>query len=109
MESIFKGFLGVFFLMLISFTGIGVIEASIEARKADTFLTESVSDIEAGHYNQYVISACRADAADRGYRLDVDIVGNDVGEYCGRARLSYQYEVPFLGLKQTHEVMAPIR
>ncbi len=109
MESIFKGFLGIFFLMVISFTGIGVIEASIEARNADTFLSESVSSIEAGHYNRQVISACMTDADSRGYQLDVEIVGNDVGECCGRARLLYQYRVPVLGLRQTHEVVEDIR
>ena len=109
MESIFKGFLGIFFLMIISFAGIGVIEASIEARNADAFLSESVSDIEAGHYNSQVILACKEDAASRGYQLDVSIVGNDVGECCGRAKLWYQYRVPVLGLKQTHEVVEDIR
>lgn len=109
MESIFKGFLGIFFLMIISCTGIGVIEASIEARNADSFLSESVSSIEAGHYNRQVISACMADAISRGYLLDVDISGNDAGECCGRARLSYHYRVPILGLQQTHEVIEDIR
>lgn len=109
MESIFKGFLGMFFLLVLSFTGVGLIEASFDARKADSFLSESVGMIEAGHYRKTVVDACKSDAKSRGYELDVDVVENEQGECFGKATLSYCYRVPILGLEQEHEVVADIR
>lgn len=109
MESIFKGFLGMFFLLILSFTGVGLIEASIDARKADSFLSEAVELIEAGHYRDAVIDACASDAKSRGYELDIDIVENERGECFGTAKLSYSYRVPLLGLSQEHMAVADIR
>ena len=109
MESIFKSFLGIFFLLMLSCTGIGLVEASIDARGADSFLSSAVSQIEAAHYSRNVISDCQTDALSRGYRLEVDLSENDVGEYCGVAQLTYVYHVPLLGLSQTHVARENIR
>ena len=109
MESIFKSFLGIFFLLMLCCTGIGLVEASIEARGADSYLSRVVSQIEAGHYSSRVISDCKTDATSRGYELKVDIHKNDTGECCGIASLTYRYNVPLLGLSQKHVALADIR
>ncbi|MBR1630023.1 MAG: hypothetical protein IJ679_12295 [Lachnospiraceae bacterium] len=109
MDSIFKSFLGVFFLLVLSCTGIGLVEASIDARSADSYLSSVVSQIESGHYSTSVVSACKKDAESRGYELNVDIQENTLGECFGTAELTYVYQVSFLGLKQTHIATADIR
>ena len=109
MESIFKGFLGIFFLMVLSFTGIELIGASSDARRADSFLAKSVEMIEAGHYRKSVVDACIADAEALGYELQVDIVENEWGDCFGQAKLSYQYRISIIGLAEEHEVTADIR
>ncbi len=109
MDSIFKSFLGVFFLVILSCTGIGLLEASIEARGADSYLSRVVSQVEAGHYSEQVIKAAKSDARARGYELEIELDENDRGECCGIARLTYVYRVPLLGLSQSHVACADIR
>ena len=109
MESIFKGFLGIFFLLILSFTGIGLIEASLYARLADSYLSKTVSRIEASHFSQKVKTACIEDAKKRGYKLELKLSKNDADEYYGTAYLEYVYEVPMLGLSQKNIATEEIR
>ena len=107
--------MGMFFIMLLTCLGIGLIEASVEAREADRFVTNAVARIEAGDYSEKVIDAVRDEARQksekqgRKFDFDVTIVQNDNRETYGTATLIYEYRLAIIGMRQTHTITADIR
>lgn len=106
METIIKGFLGCFLLLLLTFCGYGLFSASIDARNADAFLADCANRIESSDYAPGVISACQADASEAGYDLDVTgykANGSNRKIY-GQATLSYEFKVPLLQIATVRTV-----
>lgn len=98
METIIKGFLGCFLLLLLTFSGYGLFSAAIDARNADAFLSDCVTRIESSDYAPSVISACQEDANQAGYELSVNgykAQGSNRNTY-GQATLLYEFKVPLL-------------
>ncbi len=109
MESVFKSMLGIFFLLVLSFAGVGLVEASIDSRSADSYLSRTVALIESSHYSNDFIKQRENDAKEKGYRLSVELYENELGECTGSASLKYKYNVSLLGLSQERTIRAEIR
>lgn len=97
MEVIIKSFIGIFCLMLLTVTGIGITATSVSARNANAFLTASAERIEAAHFAEDVIEACQADAREMDYDLSVEVYrpgGSKQAAY-GSMTLTYDYGISF--------------
>ena len=110
METIMKGFLGAFFSVLLLVIGMQFLLASLEARKAQSFMSEVTQRISASHFSQGVIEACRRDAKEAGYELELKIVGNDTNRgYYGNATMEYEFALPMFGIDKKHRIQADVR
>lgn len=102
MDNLIKGFLGVFFLLLISFLGLSLVHASMNARDADTFLSASAKQISNSNYAPTVIETCKEEARQKGYRLSMETVqpkDRDRPVY-GKLKLRYDFTVPILSFRE---------
>ena len=106
MEVIIKSFIGIFCLMLLTVTGVGITATSVSARNANAFLTASAERIEAAHFAKDVIETCQEDAKEMGYDLNVDVYrpGESKQAAYGRMVLTYDYGISFFGLENTRRI-----
>lgn len=111
METVFKSFAGVFFLLLLTALGVSLIASSIQANNADRALLAYVERIENSNYSEEVIDACKADATaqfgnGRDDMLTV-VTGTQNGKKhisYGRATLNYSFRIPVIGFNTRHSV-----
>lgn len=99
MDNLLKVFMGTFFLILITTTGMLLISSSIYARQADKALSNYERMIESSNSSQNVIDACQKDAADHNFKLVLDTPKTDYTgrQYNSEAHLTYKFFIPFIG------------
>ncbi len=73
MESVIKGFVGLFCMVAVVVLGYGVVSMAMSNRMADTYIDDCVNKIENSMYSDAVITECKEAAKERGYDLDVNI------------------------------------
>ena len=106
MEVIIKSFIGVFCLMLLTVTGIGITATSVSARNANAFLTASAERISAAIFEEFVIEACQAVELEMDYDICVDVSrpgGSKQAAY-GSMTLTYDYGISFFDLENTRRI-----
>ena len=99
MDNLLKVFMGTFFLILITTTGMLLISSSIYARQADKALSNYERAIENANSSEAVVTSCVKDAADHKFKLTFDTEKQD---YTGRVYnsqmyLTYSFFIPFVG------------
>jgi len=100
METIIKGYLGIFFIGLTLVFGMAIVSASIDQRQATSYATGFASRIEASNGSINVIEQCKEEATSLGYSIDT---------VPGQMDFEYVYEVPLLGINKTRKIVVPIR
>ncbi len=111
MDVILKTFVSHFFLLLLLFLGANLISASIDARNAQSCLSDAVSDIEASNCAASVISEWQQRATDHDYNLAVTSIthsGTSEKRYA-TATLTYEYKLPLINFVDEHTLVAFIR
>ena len=101
MEQIAKMFLGIILIIIITFTSIGLITATIDASHAEDYAAKTASIIEAGNFSDNVISNCQAEAIASGYNeLIVKKIdsNNDGRTDMAEIVLKYNYTIPILNI-----------
>lgn len=110
METVIKGFVGIFFSVLMLVIGMQFLTASLQARKAQLFMSEVTERISASHFSKGVIEACRRDAAEAGYDLQFQVLGNEeTKRYYGNATMEYDFVLPLFGIDKKHRLQADVR
>ena len=71
MSQVFKVFMGVFFLVLLLLTGVGIISAQLDVTAALDYKADIVTELENSNYNPQVINACIEQAQENGYQLEI--------------------------------------
>lgn len=102
MKYIVEAFSILMVLMLNLFLGLTVISVSADVAAAKEYKAMVVAEIENSDFNPNVIAACEEQAALQGYSLEITPCVYD--EHCDRRiaaiRLTYNYELPLLGVSQ---------
>ena len=105
MDTIFKTFAGIFFLMVLMVAGLSLFVASVDAANADSYATSLTNRIRASYFDREVIEACKKEAKGKSYGLDVDVYTDEkTGECYGITDVSYVYRVPVFGISHTFHV-----
>lgn len=106
MGQVVKTYLGLFFLLLMGLVGIGVVTAGVQSAAARNYHADVISEIECSNFNAGVIAACRQQAQDAGYGLEVKTMSYDADGHAMTAEviLEYDYAIPILNLTTEHEV-----
>ncbi len=109
MDTIFKTFSGIFFLLVLMVAGLSLFFASIDAANADSFATSVTNRVRASYFNEDVIAYCKLEAQKRNYGLDVSVYTDEkTGECYGITDVSYVYRVPVFGVSHTFHVTSEL-
>ncbi len=118
MSQIIKAFMGVFFILFMSVTAVGILTAYMEVMNAQDMQARIVDEIENSDFSSPVIRSCFEQAGKAVYRLDVTLFyegGGTAG--CGsistvpysisavdmaRVELTFPFRVSFLGINKEH-------
>lgn len=111
METVIKGFMGIFLLILLTCTAVSVIASSIQSTNASEALLSYVNRIENSNYADDVIDACKSDAAKQFGEDEADALeitrytqaGRSNVSY-GKATLNYTYRIPMIGYTRNHSI-----
>ena len=112
MDSILKGFVTVVCMAMIGFTITGLSISSLNASKADTFLSDCVRTVEEGNFQDSVISKCQTEAQKNNYELTCKKIDTNGDSYTDMVdmSLSYDYTIPFIHRDgEKHEIKAYAR
>lgn len=110
MDVIIKSFIGIFCMLLVVSMGMGITGMAVAIRNADTFASTCVQRIEASNGAQSVVAACKKDAADYGYELEVTMhqAPESTRATYGNMTLTYHYGLAFLGIERTRSIVADL-
>lgn len=78
MGQIIKAYLGLFLVLLILISGVGIIFALFDVLYAQSFLASAVADIESADWDYEVVKNCFEEADEKGYEMDISLNGKDV-------------------------------
>ena len=100
MGQLMKSYLGIFFLLVMGLVGIGIVAAGMEANAARNYHADVVTEIECSNFSPAVIHACKAQAQEAGYGLEVESLAYDAEgkEQVAEVVLSFDYAIPILNL-----------
>lgn len=118
MSQVIKAFTGVFFLMLLTLLGSGIVSAQLDSAYARDYKEAVVAEIENSGFCESVMNACLTQAREDGYELTMTIyqsgeepivVGSKVdGDIMAEnvemveILLNYDYSIPFLNYMSRH-------
>lgn len=110
MESVIKTYLGFFFLIAMLFIGSGLLSASLDARNANAMANMYATRVEQSNYAYNVIQEVKAEAENFGYQVSIDVRTSDNNTYShyGLLTLRYNYRIPILGIRQSHNVLVDL-
>ena len=93
MEQFIKAFLAVFLMILLTFSGVGIIGASIDAAHAEKFAAKVADTIEASNYADKVINECKTKSNEAGYKsLTVNVKDSNKDGYNDMAEIIVEYD-----------------
>ena len=105
MESIIKSFMGIFFMMLLTFLGLGLLSAAIDTRNAELYASNVAQMIRCGNYAEDLVTLCEEEAKADGYIVDARVYRSEDGyRKYGVLTLDYEYEIPFLRLMEAKTI-----
>lgn len=118
MSQIVKMFMGIFFLLMLSFLGIGIISAQLEVIQAQDYKADVIAELENSNYSPSVINACITQAEECGYNIAVKLYkkGQEAILYTqpqvtetkevqmAEVIVSYPYSIGFLNSFTKHQV-----
>lgn len=104
MKHIIEGFSVLFVMMLNLCMAAGVLTVTAKAAEAKEYKAAAVAEIENSNFNPNVIDACIKDADARGYSMKVTTCSSeeDTGHQMAEVCLTYEYELPLLGVSGQH-------
>lgn len=105
MEKIVSTFSTLFVLLFVIFAGAALLTVSADVAAAKEYKADVIAEIENSDFNPYVINECITQAQAAGYQLQVTNSIYDVDSNVKTAEvvLSYDYNIPILGISKTHE------
>lgn len=111
MEQVVKAFIGLFIIFVVAFTGVGVINVSVQGRNANAYLDTISTQWEASNFTLSEAQLASNLPADGDYTLTVHksvAAGNRNVSYA-TATLKYKYRIPLLGIEKEREISKSIR
>ena len=102
LDMVFKAFVGMMVAVVMIGSGLGVMNGFSQIVGADNYLENVSKVIVESNYNQEVINSCKAQAAENGYNLQVEVAtAIKAGvRYYATIQLTYYFEIPLFGIKQ---------
>lgn len=104
MQSIFKTILGILIMVMILFSGLGVLWANNEAVAAENYIQRVANEVSAANLREDVLKAEVEQAKKDGYTLSYDAMDDNHGmRHYVVLKLKYTYKVSVAALSGEHE------
>ena len=90
------------------FISIGILSVQVDMQNARDYHAAVVNEIENSNHSPSVIAACKQEAAENGYILEVVPYTNDFGHYSStisKVTLKYEYVIVFLNIRSDEEII----
>lgn len=112
MDAVIKTILSVFVFAFITYLGIGVINAQVDASTANSFMEDIKSELSDANLSPAVMEAVKKQAKENGYELTIKTYqkGNtqetELEEEITGVGLvmTYHYDIPILGVENEHQI-----
>ena len=96
-------YISLFLIMLGVVVTTGIIQANMVALRATEFHMDAVAEIENSNFADPVIDACKLQAGECGYELNVEKFEDDKGiTNMAEVILCYDYSIPFLNINNRY-------
>lgn len=104
MQSVFKTILGILIMVMILFSGLGILWANNEAVAAESYIQRVADEVSSANLRTDVLDAEVDQAKKDGYTLSYDVMDDNHGvRHYVVLKLHYQYKVSVAALSGTHE------
>ena len=108
MDTVIKGFLGVFIFAMIVYLSAGLISAEMDTHAARSYMDSAKKEIAESNMSPTVITAVQEQAARNGYQMQITTYG-DVLETDGvELKMTYHYKIPILTFRFYNSDYTPI-
>lgn len=125
MSQIVKGFLGIFFIVLLAVSGLSISVSMLNASNAKTFKANMITEIENSNFNYDVINDCVSQGEELGYEIQLKIFTEDIetgerktesitgssvssentkGAYMTEVLVTYVNRMNIFGIEDTHQL-----
>lgn len=91
MGEIIKAYMGLFFFLLELTLGVSVTVMGVEEQAAQNFHADVIEEIEASNFSPSVIQACKMQAQNSGYELEVNSIVTDSDNNIQMADVTLKY------------------
>lgn len=105
MKQIIEAFSAILLISLCAFASIAVLTVSSDIMAAKEYKADIIAEIENSDFNEHVINGCIQQAEDAGYQIQVNTSVYNAAENKKTAEviLTYEYEIPLLGIRDTKQ------
>lgn len=103
MKAIVEVFSGILLLMILTYAEINVSVATYSVECAENYRATVTAEIENSNFNPNVIDACKNEAVNMGYDLQIANCTYDEQHDIQTAEivLTYDYRIPLFGIEET--------
>lgn len=114
MSQIMKAFTGIFMVLFLTVTAMGLLGAFLQVSKAQSFHAAVIDELENSNYSTTVLRECLMAAGDNGYHLTVTLYEEEGGYLVceedgdipqekkridmARVDMMFQIKIPFFGM-----------
>ena len=111
MESVVKGFLGIFFLCLIVVLGIGILTLTMDAYAARQKFSDYCKRIEQSCFDEEVVKECKKEAQDNNMELSVTAIKREGESFVsyGWGQLTYRLCIESIGFEKEMSLYSDLR
>lgn len=99
MSTIIKVYTAIFLVLMTVFVSIGILSAQVDIQNAQDYHAAVVNEIENSNHSPSVIAACKQEAANNGYTLEIVSYPNTT-----KVILKYKYTVSFLNIQSDKQI-----
>lgn len=105
MGEIIKAYMGMFFFLLELILGVSVVTMGVEEQAAQNYHADVIEEIESSNFSPSVIQACKTQAQDCGYELEVNVIMTDADNNIQMAEvvLKYSHSMDILEITEAKE------
>ena len=97
MKAAIEAYVSVFIICLCVLLCVCLISADLNVASARDAYTTYTLQLQDSNYADAVVSACRADATNRGYTLNITVHEIGDGSRSGSVEMQYEYYIPIIG------------
>lgn len=99
MSQIMKAFMGIFIILFMVFSSMGVLGAFLQVERALEFHSSVIDELENSDYADVVLENCLKEAEQYGYELEVTMY-----EECAEVDLGFNIRIPFFGIESGQKI-----